>query len=72
MKSVIASIDVSTRGKRRKAMSGIIDLLKVIREAEENHMAKMPVNLQSGDAYALADESIDAIIEAVSYLEDAY
>jgi hypothetical protein len=53
-------------------VSGIINLLREIREAEEGYLESMPANLQSGDAYAASDESIDAIIDAVSYLEDAY
>jgi len=72
VKSIAATFDISTRGKRRKAVLYIIDLLKKIREAEENYMAKVPLNLQSGDAYAAADESVDAIIDAVNCLEDAY
>ena len=67
-----ALLDVSTRGKRRKAVAGIIELLKEIREAEEGYMTRMPENLQSGDAYAVADNSVDVIIEAVDLLSDAY
>jgi hypothetical protein len=33
------SIDVSTRGKRRKAMSFAIDLLEKIRNAEERYIS---------------------------------
>jgi len=72
VKLITAHLDISTRGKRRKTVLRIIDLLKQIREAEENYMANIPLNLQSGDAYMAADESVDAIIDAVSYLEDAY
>jgi len=72
MKPAIGHVDVSTRARRRKAVANIIILLKEIREAEETRMVKTPLNLQSGDAYAAADESVDAIIDAVSYLEGAY
>jgi hypothetical protein len=71
-KTIAGPVDVSTRGNRRKAVAGIIGLLREIREAEEKYMAKVPPNLQSSAAYDAADESIDAIIEAVGYLEDAY
>lgn len=72
MKLEIDPVDVSTRAGRRKAVANIIIMLREIREAEETRMAKTPLNLQSSDAYAAADESVDAIIDAVSCLEDAY
>jgi hypothetical protein len=72
IKVITGSLDVSTRGKRRNAMSLVILMLEKIRNAEEEYMLRMPLNLQSGEAYAAADQSVDAIIEAVDYLSDAY
>ena len=72
MKSILDSIDVSTRRKRRKAMTLVIELLEKIRHAEEQYMERMPINLQSGGAYTAADESVDAIIEAIIGLLNAY
>jgi len=71
-KSAVASIDVSTRAKRRKAMSLVVEILESIRTAEEAYMERMPVNFHSGGAYAAADDSVDAIIDAVIGLSDAY
>ena len=72
MKSFLDSIDVSTRGKRRKAMALVIELLEKIRNAEERYMERIPLNLRSGDAYFAADYSVDAIIDAIIDLLDAY
>jgi hypothetical protein len=72
MKSLLDSIDVSTRGKRRKAMLLAIELLEKIRHAEELYMERIPPNLQSGDAYATADESVDVLTDAIIGLLDAY
>lgn len=72
IKVITGSLDVSTRGKRRKAMSLVIVMLEKIRNAEEEYMLRMPLNFQLGEAYSAADQSVDAIIEAVDYLSDAY
>jgi len=71
-KPVDGFLDVSTRGKRRKAVARVVGMLKDVREAEELFMSRVPPNLQGGDAYAAADESVDAIVDAVSSLTDAY
>jgi hypothetical protein len=65
MKSFLDSIDVSTRGKRRKAMVFVIELLEKIRHAEEQYMERMPPNLRSGAAYIEADYNVDVIIDAI-------
>ena len=66
------SVDVSTRGKRRKAIVIVLETLEDIRDAESLAMERIPLNLQSGLAYALAQESINAIECAIMYLLDAY
>jgi hypothetical protein len=71
-KTFIDSIDVSTRGKRRKAMGLVIDLLEKIRIAEELYMERTPINLQSSRAYSEADYTDEAIITAIIGLLDAY
>ena len=72
MKSFLDSIDVSTRGKRRKAMVLVIELLEKIRHAEERYMERIPLNLQSSNAYFEADYCVDAIIDAIIGLLNAY
>ena len=72
MKSFLDSIDVSTRWKRRKATTLVIDLLEKIRNGEERYLESIPYNLQSGTAYYAADDSVDTIISAIVSLLDAY
>jgi len=59
------SIDVSTRGKRRKATMFAVELLDKIRHAEERYMETIPINLRSGAAYFEADYTVDTIINAI-------
>jgi len=72
MKLLIESVDVSTRGKRRKATAEAIGLLEKIRHAEEAYMERIPFNLRSGKHYAKADYSIDTLICAIIELLGAY
>ena len=72
MKPFLGSIDVSTRGKRRKATALVIELLEKIRHAEERYMERIPLNMQSGAAYYAADYSVDSLIYAIIGLLDAY
>ena len=72
MKSFIDSVDVSTRSKRRKAMILVIELLKKIRHAEEQHMERIPLHLRSGAAYSAADYSAESILDGLHSLFDAY
>ena len=66
------SVDVSTRAKRRKAMALVIELLEIIRHAEERFLQRVPLNLQSGSAYSDAEYSVDIIIDAIDELVNAY
>jgi len=68
----IMSLDLSTRSKRRKATALAINLLEHIRIAEEASIDKFPCNLQNGDAFTNAEESLDIIIDAIAALGDAY
>jgi len=72
MKAFFDSIDVSTRGKRRKVVLLIIDLLDHIQKAEQMYLDRFPHNLQAGDAYELSEFSIDMVTEAIGSLNDAY
>ena len=73
IKSFLDSIDVSTRGTRRKAMwLVVIELLEKIRHAEERYMERIPVNLRAGNAYLNADYSVDTMIDAIIELMRVY
>ena len=64
--------DISTRPKRRRAVGLMVTELLKIRSAEKAYMERIPENMQDGDAYAAADESIDILTDAIETLSDAY
>jgi len=66
------SLDVSSRGKRRKAVAIILALLERVCDAEKMYMERMPLNLQATEAYAIADDCVDTITEAIACLSDLY
>ena len=70
--SIFASVDISTRPKRRRAVSLIIDELSHIRNEENAYMERIPINLQESDAYADADYSVEQLNDAITTLMDAY
>jgi hypothetical protein len=70
--SVFSTVDISTRPKRRRAVSLIITELSRIRSAEEAYMERIPFNMCDGDAHAAADNSIDLLTDAVLSLMEAY
>jgi len=70
--SIFRAVDISTRPKRRRAVSFIITELSEIRKEEEAYMERIPINLQEGDAYAAADYSVELLTDAISTLMDAY
>jgi len=71
-KAMLPSLDVSTRGKRRKAVALIVDMLGKIHDAEYDYMERMPQNLRSSPAYDAAEYSLDFLVEAINDLADAY
>jgi len=70
--SVFGSLDIAARPKRRRAVSLIITELSRIRQAEEDYMERIPMNMRGGDAYAAADYSVDLLTDAIISLMDAY
>ena len=68
----LGSVDISSRPNRRKAVSRIIGVLTIICSEEEAYIGRIPLNLQCGEAYAAAEESVDMLAEAIGYLNDAY
>jgi len=70
--TLFGNVDISTRPKRRRAVSLIVSELSRIRSEEESYMERIPDNLKDGDAYAAADESVDLLSDAILSLSDAY
>ena len=71
-KLMLTSDDITTRPKRRRIVDMLIAELKMIRDAEEVYIHRIPINLQSGDAYSAADNCIDTLTDAIDILSDAY
>ena len=72
VRAAIKSIDLSTRRKRRAATAVALDLLESIRLAEESYLLRIPLNLQGGDAYTSAEDTVGYLIDAIVTLADAY
>ena len=72
IKVALASADLSSRGKRRKVVKLVIDLLERIRAEEQKFIVRMPLNLQSSDAYDTAEYSIDVLNEAIDVVSSVY
>lgn len=68
----LGSVDISTRPKRRIAVSKIVRLLNLIYSEEEEYLNRIPLNLQGGNAYDAAEDSLSCLIDAIDSLSDAY
>jgi hypothetical protein len=64
--------DVSTREKRRKALSRVIDELETIRRAEESYAERVPLNLCGSEAYADVEYTLELLTDALVTLGDAF
>lgn len=72
LKTAFNSLDLSSRGRRRKATALAAGLLHRIRAAEEAYLGRIPENLQNSHAYDNADCSIGLLEEAIDLLASAY
>jgi len=68
----IGTIDISTRPKRRRAVSLIVNALSQIHYEEDAYQSRIPLNLQGGGAYNAADDSISYLVDAICTLSEAY
>ena len=68
----VNKVSYVTRGKRRCHVGSIILHLEAIKQHEEVYLAKIPENLQSGQAYEDAELTIDNLDQAIDLLRDAY
>jgi len=70
--SVLDSIDLSTRPKRRHTVSHIVAVLIRLCNAEIAYRDRIPDSLQDSGAYVAADESIELLTDAIDALMSAY
>ena len=68
----LGSIDISTRPKRRKAVSRIVGVLGMIYAEEEAYMKRMPLSFHGSRLYGAADDSLYYLLNAISALYEAY
>lgn len=66
------SPDLSTRQKRRTAVSSIIRQLERIMDNEERYRDNIPENLQGSLAFDSAEQCLSSLYEAIDLLEAAY
>lgn len=71
LKSILDSFDVTSRKNRRKIVE-IIKEIEKIRDNEEAYIQRIPLNLQNGDAYADAENSVETLNEVIDTLIDVY
>ena len=67
-----ASNPYETRPKRRKALAALIEQVEAIMAAEEDYKERIPENFQNSHHYSAAEESVEALGEALSFLTEAY
>jgi hypothetical protein len=69
--SAILSFDISTRRKRRIAISFIIELLEMIYHAEHDYKEQLPIKLHGSKSYTIAEDAI-VIFDAINILWSVY
>ena len=72
LKAKAAAPDYSTRGKRRAALRYHAEQVDAIRDAEETYKDNIPETLQAGQRYCDADQTFEALDNAVDALSRAF
>jgi len=67
-----ATPDYSTRGKRRNAVRHFIEQIEAVRDAEDAYRENIPENLQGGQAYDNAAQTVSALDEGIEALSMAF
>lgn len=62
----------STRQRRRKPLGLVILQLEEICDAEKQYWDNIPINLQNGERYEMAEQAYTAMEEALALLYQAY
>ena len=71
-KARVLAPDYSTRGKRRTALRYHTEQIEAIRDAEETYKDRIPETLQGGQRYDDAEQTVEALDEAVDALSRAF
>jgi len=65
-------LNVAARKHRRKALGILLQQLEMIRDAELQYQENIPENLVNSIRYEAADQSIEALQEAIDKLNEVY
>ena len=68
----LASVNLSTRRKRRAATDLAFYLLQRICYAEKEYLDRMPLHLHGSDVYNAADYTVNILTDALYTLCDAF
>ena len=71
-KTGVPAQDYSTRGKRRAALRYYEEQVEAIRDAEESYKDNIPESLQGGQRYGDAEQTVEALDEAIDALLRAF
>lgn len=63
---------ITSRGGRRKEVATIVIRLEKIRDAEDTYKDNIPENLRNGIAYESAEQTVEAIDQAIEILQEAF
>jgi len=64
--------NIDTRGKRRRQISLIVIQLEAIINRESAYLERIPENLMASQAYENAEQSVDALEQAIELLKESY
>ena len=70
--SVSVKYDVKTRAMRRKAVAAAIEIIEAVHDAEVEYMENIPTNLQESQVHDAAEQTSEALYEALGILREAY
>jgi len=62
----------STRRRRREEIGRIADRVEELMDEESTYLQNIPENLQGGQRYSAAEETVEALAEACDLLRGAY
>jgi hypothetical protein len=68
----VAQFPVGTREQRRKTTGKIIVLLTAILDAEDEYLNNIPKNLQGGERYSMAKQTVETLSSILDLAEDIY
>ncbi|MCL1981633.1 MAG: hypothetical protein FWG53_00895 [Clostridiales bacterium] len=66
------SYAVNTRAMRRKAVAAAVGIIEMVLDAGTDYMDNIPINLQNSQPHDAAEQTMEALVEALGILCEAY